>query len=70
MYTEPEPDLVKVRVVDEIFPSRNSPNIYFVFREIILFISRNFVSRNITKFCEILRNFVTKLNFSQGKIHF
>jgi hypothetical protein len=59
------------RVVDEISMSRNfakylfriSRNIYFVFREIIFFI----VSQNITKFREIL---VTKLKFSQGKIHF
>jgi hypothetical protein len=44
-----------------------STKFYFVFREIIFFISRNFVSRNITKFREI---FVTKLKFSQVKIHF
>jgi hypothetical protein len=43
------------RVVDEIFPSRNFANYLFS-------ISRNnFVYREI---------FVTKLNFSQGKIHF
>jgi hypothetical protein len=36
--------LYNTRVVDEI-----SRNIYFVFREIIFFISQNFVSRNITK---------------------
>jgi hypothetical protein len=42
-------------------------NIYFVFCEIIFFISRNFVSRNILKYRE---NFETKLKISQGKIHF
>jgi hypothetical protein len=50
-----------------------SRNIYFVFFEIIFLfseISRNFVSRNITKFREISRYFCTKLKFSQGKIHF
>jgi hypothetical protein len=53
-----------------------SRNIYFVFREIIFFISRNFAKFREISYREILRNFakyreifVTKLKFSQGKIH-
>jgi hypothetical protein len=58
--------LFVVRVVDEISLSRNFAKYLFrISRN--NFISRNFVSRNMTKFREI---FVTKLKFSQGKIHF
>jgi hypothetical protein len=41
-----------LRAVDEI-----SRNIYFVFREIIFFISRNFAKFRIEKYYKISRNF-------------
>jgi hypothetical protein len=65
------------RVVDEISLSRNFAKYLFRISRNNFFISRNFAKFRIAKYYDISRNFakyreifVTKLKFSQGKIHF